>query len=172
MYQGKVGKVWKKLVRRDSKRPLGYLNHGENKSWKIPYNLIFGSEVVTPAEIRLNSSRVRNINDEANNSKVFLNLNLLEEAREQAAIYEARYKKKLEAFYNTMVREEVFKPGDLVLKNNEARRQLNTRTLGPKWESPYAIKEAHRGGSYKLNDMEGKNVPCHWNDKHLKKCLV
>ncbi|XP_076911920.1 uncharacterized protein LOC143570015 [Bidens hawaiensis] len=115
----------------------------------------------SPAEIGVNSRRVRNINEEANEFEVLLNLDLLEEAREQAAIEEVGYKKKVEAFYNIRVRKEVFKPGDLVLRNNEASRQSDTGKLGPKWEGPYVIKEAHMGGSYKLNDMEGRKVPRH-----------
>ncbi|XP_076949830.1 uncharacterized protein LOC143622621 [Bidens hawaiensis] len=109
----------------------------------------------------VNSRRVRNINEKANYSEVLINLDLLEEAHEQAAIEEARYKKKLEAFYNTRIRKKVFKLGDLVLGNNEASRQSDTGKLGPKWEGPYVIKEAHRRGSYKLNDFEGKEVPRH-----------
>ncbi|XP_076890848.1 uncharacterized protein LOC143542059 [Bidens hawaiensis] len=83
---------------------------------KTPYSLFFSSEAVIPAEIGVNTRRVRNVDQEANDSEVLLNLDLLEEARDQAAIEEVRYKKKLEAFYNTRVRKKVFKPGDLVLK--------------------------------------------------------
>ncbi|XP_076881491.1 uncharacterized protein LOC143529619 [Bidens hawaiensis] len=139
---------------------------------KTAYSIIFGSEAIIPAEIGVNSKRVRNINEESNDSEVLLNLDPLKEAREQAVIEEARYKKKLEAFYNTRVRKEVFKLRDLVLSNNEAIRQFDTRKLGPKWEGPYVIKEAHSGGSYKLNDMEGKKVPHHWSGMHIRKFIV
>ncbi|KAI3807982.1 hypothetical protein L1987_23922 [Smallanthus sonchifolius] len=59
------------------------------------------------------------------------------------------------------VRHESFKVGDLVLRNNDASRKEDTGKLGPKWEGPYQIAEAHIGGSYKLNDMEGKRLPRH-----------
>ncbi|KAJ0874350.1 hypothetical protein HanPSC8_Chr11g0463131 [Helianthus annuus] len=101
-----------------------------------------------------------------------LNLQLLEEARDQAAIQEAKYKQKMEAYYNKRVKNERFKPGDLVLRNNEASKKENQGKLGPKWEGPYTILEAHKGGSYKLADSEGKRLPRHWNGKTLRKFYV
>lgn len=90
-----------------------------------------------------------------------LNLDLLEEARDQTHIREARYKNKLETFYNSNVKIETFKPRDLVLRNNKASKKLDTIKLGPKWERPYIIREDHMGGSYKLNELKGKKVCCH-----------
>ncbi|XP_021986816.1 uncharacterized protein LOC110883338 [Helianthus annuus] len=95
-----------------------------------------------------------------------------EEARDQAAIQEAKYKQRMEAYYNKRVKNERFKPGDLVLRNNEASKKENQGKLGPKWEGPYTILEAHKGGSYKLADSEGKRLPRHWNGKTLKRFHV
>ncbi|KAI3802009.1 hypothetical protein L1987_30131 [Smallanthus sonchifolius] len=96
------------------------------------------------------------------------NLDLLEEARDHAQIRETRYKQKIESHYNKRVKHESFKVGDLVLRNKDASRQEDAGNLGPKWEGPYQIAEAHRGGSYKLDDMEGNRLPRHWNAKHLR----
>ncbi|XP_076927891.1 uncharacterized protein LOC143591624 [Bidens hawaiensis] len=139
---------------------------------KTSYSLVFGSKVVIPAEIGVNSRRVRSIKQEAYASEVFLNLDLLEEARSQASIRKARYNKKLEAFYDTRVRMEIFKPRYLVLKNNEASKESDTGKKRTKWEGPYIISEAHWVGYYKLNDLKGKKVPHLWSDKHLKRFLV
>lgn len=139
---------------------------------KTPHSLIFGSEAVIPAEIGVSSGKNTRRNAQHNGREVLFNLDLLEESRDQAAIREARYKKKLEAYYNTRVRKEVFRLGDLVLRCNEASRQQSIGKLGPRWEGPYVIKEAHKGGSYKLADPNGNMVPRHWNDKHLKRFYV
>ncbi|KAK1415619.1 hypothetical protein QVD17_31402 [Tagetes erecta] len=139
---------------------------------KTPYSLVYGSEAVIPAEIGVNTRRSRKRSRDDNDREILLNLDLLEEARDHALIREARYKQKLEAYYNSRVKKETFKPGDLVLRNNEASRQEGLGKLGPKWEGPYIIKESHKGGSYKLTYQEGKMVPRHWNGKHLKRFYV
>ncbi|GJS78491.1 reverse transcriptase domain-containing protein [Tanacetum coccineum] len=54
-------------------------------------------------------------NDEA----LEINLDLLEERREQAAIREARSKAKMEKYYNSKVRNTSFKREDLVYRNND-----------------------------------------------------
>ncbi|GJT29933.1 hypothetical protein Tco_0910208 [Tanacetum coccineum] len=98
-------------------------------------------------------------NDEA----LEINLDLIEEKREQAAIREAKSKRQMEKYYNTKVRNTSFKPGDLVYRSNEASRVEDTGKLGPKWEGPYEVTEALGKGSYKLKDRNGKEVPRTWN---------
>ncbi|GJU85427.1 hypothetical protein Tco_1292973 [Tanacetum coccineum] len=98
-------------------------------------------------------------NDEA----LKINLDLIEEKREQAAIREAKSKRQMEKYYNTKVRNTSFKPGDLVYRSNEASRVEDTGKLGPKWEGPYEVTEALGKGSYKLKDRNGKEVPRTWN---------
>ncbi|KAJ0443499.1 putative nucleotidyltransferase, Ribonuclease H [Helianthus annuus] len=139
---------------------------------KTPYSLVFGSEVVIPAEIGVVTQRIVNMDPEVNKQETMLNLQLLEEARDQAVIQEAKYKQKMESYYNKKVKNERFRPGDLVLRNNEASKKENQGKLGPKWEGPYTILEAHKGGSYKLGDLEGKRLPRHWNGKTLRKFYV
>ncbi|GJT65897.1 reverse transcriptase domain-containing protein [Tanacetum coccineum] len=63
-----------------------------------------------------------------------INLDLLEERREQAAIQEANSKAKMEKYYNARVHNTNFKPGDLVYRNNEASYAEDGSKLGPKWE--------------------------------------
>ena len=125
---------------------------------KTPYSLTFGSEAVIPAEIGVTTPRTLHVNIKTNEEEALLNLDLLEEARDSAAIQEARYKQKMESYYNAKVRHERFKPGDLVLRNNEASKKENQGKLGPRWEGPYTILESHKGGSYKLANMEGNEM--------------
>nr|GFD46093.1 reverse transcriptase domain-containing protein [Tanacetum cinerariifolium] len=67
-------------------------------------------------------------NDEA----LEINLDILEEKREQAAIHEARSKEKMEKYYNSKVRNTSFKPGDLVYRNNDASHTKDSVKLSPK----------------------------------------
>ncbi|GJY25219.1 reverse transcriptase domain-containing protein [Tanacetum coccineum] len=96
------------------------------------------------------------------NDALEINLDLLEERREQAAIREAKSKARMEKYYNSKVKNTSFKPGDLVYRNNDASRMEDTGKLGPKWKGPYEVTEALRKGAYKLRDliMARTNVGC------------
>ncbi|GKF83941.1 hypothetical protein Tco_0248839, partial [Tanacetum coccineum] len=98
-------------------------------------------------------------NDEA----LEINLDLIEEKREQEAIREAKSKRQMEKYYNTKVRNTSSKPGDLVYRSNEESYVEDTGKLGPKWEGPYEVTEALGKGSYKLKDRDRREPPRTWN---------
>ena len=50
------------------------------------------------------------------------NLDMLDERREVAALREAKYKASTAQYYNARVRNTQFKPGEMVLRKNEASR--------------------------------------------------
>ncbi|GJU98193.1 reverse transcriptase domain-containing protein [Tanacetum coccineum] len=137
-----------------------------------PFSLTYGTEAVIPAEIGMPTFRTAEIDIAENDEALEINLDLIEEKREQAAIREAKSKRQMEKYYNTKVRNTSFKPGDLVYRSNEASRVEDTGKLGPKWEGPYEVTEALGKGSYKLKDRNGKEVPRTWNVRNLKKCYI
>ncbi|GJS86116.1 reverse transcriptase domain-containing protein [Tanacetum coccineum] len=94
------------------------------------------------------------------------------ERREASAIREAKYKTKMEQYYNQKVRPTSFKPDEYVFRRNEASRVEDQGKLGPKWEGPYRVTEAYQNGSYKLQTMGGKEVPRTWHAINLRKCYV
>lgn len=51
------------------------------------------------------------------------------------------------------------KVGDLVLHSNEVSHAEPRGNLGPTWEGPYKIVEAHRSESYELETLEGRKIP-------------
>nr|GEZ20888.1 reverse transcriptase domain-containing protein [Tanacetum cinerariifolium] len=55
-----------------------------------------------------------------NDEKLRLNLDLLKERQELAAMSEARSKSKMMKYYNSRVRGVAFKPGDFVYRSNDA----------------------------------------------------
>ncbi|GJZ81552.1 hypothetical protein Tco_0646546 [Tanacetum coccineum] len=107
-------------------------------------------------------------NDEA----LKLNLDLLEEKKEKAAIREARSKVKMEKYYNFKFSNTSFKPRYLMYRNNDASHAEEGEKLGPKWEGTYEVTEALGKGAYKLRDRNGKLLPRTWNIRNLKKCYV
>ncbi|GKB43660.1 reverse transcriptase domain-containing protein [Tanacetum coccineum] len=107
-----------------------------------PFSLTYRTEAVIPAKIGMPTLRTAEVSLEENKEALEINLDLLEERREQATIREAKSKAKMERYYNSKVRSVSFKPGDLVYRNNEASRAEDTGKLGPKWEGPYEVTEA------------------------------
>nr|GEY03545.1 reverse transcriptase domain-containing protein [Tanacetum cinerariifolium] len=97
-----------------------------------PFSLTYGTKAVIPSEIGMPTLRTAEVNLEQNDEALEINLDLVEERREQAAIREAKCKVKMEKYYNSKVRNVSCKPGDLVYHNNDASRAEDTRKLGPK----------------------------------------
>nr|GEU97670.1 reverse transcriptase domain-containing protein [Tanacetum cinerariifolium] len=95
-----------------------------------------------PAEIGMPTLRTAEVDMVKNNEALGINLDLLEERREQAAFREAKSIAKIEKYYNSKVRSTSFKPGDLVYRSNDAIRMEEVGKLGPKWEGLYEITEA------------------------------
>ncbi|GKD31267.1 hypothetical protein Tco_1242045 [Tanacetum coccineum] len=113
-------------------------------------------EAVIPAEIGMPTLRTAEIDMVWNDKALEINLDLLEERREQAAIRKARSKAKMEKYYNSKVCNTSFTPGDLVYRNNDTNHAKESKKLCPKWEGPYKVTKALGKGAYKLRDRNGK----------------
>ncbi|GJZ58891.1 reverse transcriptase domain-containing protein [Tanacetum coccineum] len=170
--KGYIGRKEQKLDGRTSSCPMGTPHNDKIQQRRHPFSLTYGTEAVIPVKIGMPTLRTVEINLEENKEALEINLDLLEERREQAAIREAKSKAKMERYYNSKVRSVSFKPGDLVYRNNEASRAEDTGKLGPKWEGPYEVTEALGKGAYKLRDRDGNQLPRTWNVSNLKKCYV
>ncbi|GKA71206.1 reverse transcriptase domain-containing protein [Tanacetum coccineum] len=127
------------------------------------FSLTYGTEAVIPVEIGIPSLRYATIDQAINDEALLLNLDILEEEREKAAIQEEKSKAKMEKYYNAKVRSTTFKPGDFVYRSNEASHNKEGRKLGPKWEGPYEVVEALGKGAYKIRNDSGDILPRTWN---------
>nr|GEX08370.1 reverse transcriptase domain-containing protein [Tanacetum cinerariifolium] len=132
---------------------------------------ITGSQVI-PTEIGMPTYRTTAVDVVYNDEELWLNLDLLEERRERAAIREAKAKLKMIKFYNASVRGVTFRPGDFVYRSNDASHPVDGGKLGPKWEGPYEVIEALGDGAYKLRSTDGIVLPRTWNIAHLKRCYL
>ncbi|GJZ40422.1 reverse transcriptase domain-containing protein, partial [Tanacetum coccineum] len=131
----------------------------KSSNGETPFSLTYGTEAVIPAEIGMPTLRTTEIDLTKNNEALEINLDLIEERREQAAIQEAKSKKKIEKYYNSRVCGTSFKPDDMVYRSNEASHARDEGKLGPKWEGPYEVKESLGKGAYKLKDCKGNEMP-------------
>nr|GEY01682.1 reverse transcriptase domain-containing protein [Tanacetum cinerariifolium] len=84
-----------------------------------------GSEAIISVEIGMPTYRTIKWNEELNEEEIRLNLDLVQERREIAAIREAKYKKKMKQYYNKRVHPVSFKVRDFVYRKNEASRVEN-----------------------------------------------
>jgi hypothetical protein len=148
-------------------RTMHKTSNGEN-----PYSLTYGSVALIPAEIEVPSHRKISAESIDNDQELRLNLEILEGRRQTAAIREAKYKAKLEKYYNQRVQPKQFKAGEYVLRSNAASRAVPLGKLSPNWEGPYQIKEALGKGAYTLTRLDGTDIPRAWNAAQLRKCYL
>ncbi|GJU38378.1 reverse transcriptase domain-containing protein [Tanacetum coccineum] len=144
----------------------------KSSNGETPFSLTYGTKAVIPAEIGMPTLRTAEMDIAQNNEALEVNLDLLEERRDQAAIREAKSKAKMKKYYNSKVQSTSLKPGDLVYRNNDASRAEDTRRLGPKWEGPYEVTKALGKGAHKLRDRNEKQLPQTWNVSNLKRCYI
>ncbi|GJS20483.1 reverse transcriptase domain-containing protein [Tanacetum coccineum] len=142
-------------------------SHGDT-----PFSLTYGTEAVIPTKIGMPTYRTAVVDAVHNNEELRLNLDLLEERRERAAIRETKSKLKMTKYYNARVCGVTFRPGDFVYRSNKQSHAMDGGKLGPKWEGPYEVTKALGDGAYKLRSMDGTVFSRTWNIANLKKCYL
>ena len=134
------------------------------------FALAFGTEVVAPVEVGLKSPIIELATVEHNDEALCLNLDLIDEKREQVLRRMKDYQRKTARYYNQKVKPMSYIPGDLVLKKLlPARKNPAHGKLGPNLEGPYIISRVVRPGTYELQTEEGKVLHHAWNAEHLKR---
>nr|GEV59179.1 reverse transcriptase domain-containing protein [Tanacetum cinerariifolium] len=118
----------------------------------------------------LSRHRIAVIDTMHNDEELRLNLDLLEEGCEQAAIREAKPKLKMTQYYNARVRGVTFRLRDFVYHSNNTSHAIDGGRLGLKWEGPYEVTEALGDGAYKLRSIDEEVLPKMCNIVNLKKC--
>ena len=119
-----------------------YRTTSKSTTRDTPFALAFGTEAVAPIEVGLESPKVKFTNTERNEETLRLNLDLLEEKREQALKRAEDYQQKTSRYYDRKVWPNSFKPGDLVLKKLlPARKDPTHGKLDPIWKDPILYHE-------------------------------
>ena len=147
-----------------------YRTTRKSATQETPFTLAFGIEAVALVEVGLKSPRIELASVEHNDEALRLNLDLLDEKREQVLKRTEDYQRKTTRYYNQKVKPRSYKPGDLVLKKLlPARKNPAHGKLGPNWEGPYIMTRVIRPDNYELQTEEGKILPHTWNAEHLKR---
>ena len=117
---------------------------------ETPLALAFGTEVVAPVEVGLKLPMIEFTSAEHNEQVLRLNLDLLEEKREQVLKRIKDYHRKTTRYYDRRVRPRSYKHGDLVLKKIMPTRKDPTWEARTQLEGPYIVSSVVRPGNYKL----------------------
>ena len=103
---------------------------------------------------------------EESNEERKVNLDLLNEGREEARIKAEALKRRVEYKYSSKLRPRQFQVAGLVMRKAHPYQLENK--LSPKWTGPFRINEALRNGAYRLETLEGGAIPRTWNATNLK----
>ncbi|XP_070006044.1 uncharacterized protein [Nicotiana sylvestris] len=147
-----------------------YQTTAKTSTGETPFLLMYGAEALIPVEIGESSTRYTQATEESNEEEIWVNLDLLQERRENALIRMAAQKQVIERYYNRKAHLRYFKIGDYVLKKVfQSTRAANAGKLSPTWEGPYKVHGIAGKGLYELETLDGKILPSNWNDVHLKR---
>jgi hypothetical protein len=133
-----------------------------------PFRLLYGSEAMTPQEIkhgspRTSASAVPDVDeptskDLINGDRVFA-LQALD-----------KYQAQTKAWRDHAVVPREFNEGDLVLVRTT--RTKSRGKLEPKWEGLFIIKSKSSPSAYKLTTQSGEDLEHSWNIDNLRKFFV
>ena len=68
---------------------------------ETPFKLTYGTKAMIPLDISLPALWTENFDPQQNENQLWANLELLEEAREQASIRMVAYRHKVDKYYNS-----------------------------------------------------------------------
>ncbi|XP_068486481.1 uncharacterized protein [Phaseolus vulgaris] len=138
----------------------------QSSTMETPFSLVYRSEAMIPVEIHESSPRFLGFVAEESNEERRVNLDLIDEAREEAKIKAEAVKRRVERQYSSKVKLRQFQVGDLVMRKAHPYELENK--LSPKWTGPSGVTKAKGNGSYKLETLEGGPIPRSWNAANLK----
>ncbi|XP_057734220.1 uncharacterized protein LOC130949553 [Arachis stenosperma] len=142
-----------------------YRTTAQSSTKETPFRLTYGVDVVIPVEIGEPSPRLLLKGVEETVEK-----DLIDEAREMAHLTETALKQRVALRYNAKVLKREFEPNDLVLRRNDIGLPTpGEGKLAANWEGPYRIKKAMGKGAFKLERLDGKEVPRTWNADNLRR---
>ena len=133
---------------------------------KTPFNLVYASDAMIPVEIQESSPRFQSFVAEESNEERKVNLDLLDEVREEVRIKVEALKRRVEHKHSSKLRLRQFQVADLVMRKAHPYQLENK--LSPKWTGPFRVMEVLGNRAYRLETLEGGAIPRTWNAVNLK----
>ncbi|XP_068498358.1 uncharacterized protein [Phaseolus vulgaris] len=119
-----------------------------------------------PVEIQESSPRFQNFVAEESNEERRVNLDLLDEVREEVRIKAEVLMRRVDYKYSSKLKPRQFQVVDLVMRKAHLYQLENK--LSPKWTGPFSVTKAAGNGAYRLETLEGGPIPRTWNVANLK----
>ncbi|XP_068498193.1 uncharacterized protein [Phaseolus vulgaris] len=119
-----------------------------------------------PVEIQESSLRFQSFVAEESNEERKVNVDMLDEVREEARIKAEALKRRVEHKHNSKLRPRQFQVVDLVMRKAHPYQLENK--LSPKWTGSFRVTEVLGNGAYRLETLEGGAIPRIWNATNLK----
>ncbi|KAL0408328.1 UNVERIFIED_CONTAM: hypothetical protein Sradi_1767200 [Sesamum radiatum] len=146
---------------------MAYRTTPRSSTGETPFCLVYGTEAIIPAEIGEETQRVSQYEATNNQTERAFDLTTIEEKRDATYARILHHKGLMMRSYNQKVKPRHFQVGDLVLKKVEVSKHVGKLDSG--WEGPFKVVKIKKPGTYKLQDLEGKDLPRPWNVHNLKK---
>ena len=122
--------------------------------------MVFGSKTVLPADVAFRAPRVGNYNEENSNLAWLVEVDNLEEEHLVICVRTAKYLDGLRRYYNRNVNDRFFVVRDLVLCRKQKIDGMHK--LSSPWEGLFIVKAVTRPRSYRLCDMDERDIPNSW----------
>jgi hypothetical protein len=140
-----------------------------------PFQLVYGTEVVFPTQLALPVAKFfQDLEGEPDH--MFRRIHQMVEVqqiREQVMNRAYSHQQKIKQAFDRKIRKKDFELGDLVLKWDAPRQDRGKHNkFDALWIGPFKISEVFSNNTYRLQDLEGKEVfngPV--NGHFLKKCF-
>ena len=117
-----------------------YRTTARTPTGETSFKLTYGTEAVILVEVGVTSTKRAAFSEKENNDKLRLNLDYLDEVRDEASSRMTKYQQKMAEYYNKRVKLRQLNIRDLILRKvTTATKDLIQGKLGPTWEGPYRV---------------------------------
>ncbi|XP_047256190.1 uncharacterized protein LOC124888950 [Capsicum annuum] len=137
---------------------LGYHTTIRTSIGATLYMLVYGSEAVIPAEVKIPSLRVIRevgLHDVEWIHSRIKQLILIDEKRLDAICHSQLYQNRMIKVFNNKVKPRRFTLGQLVLKKIFPHQGEAKEKFMPNWQGPYIVHRVLSGGAVILAEMDG-----------------
>ncbi|XP_070014043.1 uncharacterized protein [Nicotiana sylvestris] len=146
---------------------LGYRTTVRASTRATPYMLVYGTEVVIPAEVEIPSLRIiqkAELSDTEWIRSRYEKLALINGKRINTVCHGQLYHNRMSRAFNKRV-----KPGQLVLKKIFLHQDEANGKISPNWQGPYMVHRVLTGGAFILAEMDGEIWPKLINSDAVKR---
>lgn len=154
---------------------LGYRTIVHTSIGATPYLLVYGTEAVIPAEVKIPSLRIiieAEIEDTEWVKTRLKQLILIDKKRLTTVCFGQLYQQRMARAYNKKVHPRHLEVGQVVLKNILPHQEEAKGKFASNWQGPYLIKEVLSKEALHLTDVEGKITSIIVNEDAVKRYYI